>query len=70
VLLHRLLCPACRRYFVQMRVIVRMLRVRRRPRPLPRVESNVLARLSAGGDSQPNGRRAGVRAQLTDLNAA
>jgi predicted anti-sigma-YlaC factor YlaD len=51
VLLHLLLCPACRRYFAQMRVMVRMLRAGPRPPPTPQVESDVLARLSSGGDN-------------------
>lgn len=52
VLLHLLLCPACRRYFAQMRATVHMLRAGRLPPPVPAVESDVLARLSADGDSQ------------------
>jgi predicted anti-sigma-YlaC factor YlaD len=52
VLLHLLLCPACRRYFAQMRAMVRMLRAGQLPPPAPQVESDVLDRLSSGGDSQ------------------
>lgn len=52
VLLHLLLCPACRRYFAQMRATVRLLRGGQMPPPAPQVESDVLARLSSSGDSQ------------------
>lgn len=52
VLLHLLLCPACRRYFAQMQALVRMLRAGRLPAAAPQVESDVLARLASGGDSE------------------
>ena len=52
VLLHLLLCPACRRYFAQMRTTVRMLQGGQMPPPAPQVVLDVLARLSSGGDNQ------------------
>ena len=52
VLLHLLLCPACRRYFAQMRAMVRMLRAGQLGPPASQVESDILARLSSGGGSQ------------------
>ncbi len=52
VRLHLLLCPACRRYFAQMRAMVRMLRGGQLSPPSPQVESDVLTRLSLGGDNQ------------------
>jgi hypothetical protein len=52
VLLQLLLCPACRRYFAQMRATVRMLRAGQLGPPAGQVEADVLARLSSGRDSQ------------------
>jgi predicted anti-sigma-YlaC factor YlaD len=42
---HLLLCPACRRYYEQMRQIVRLLAGRRLPAPEPAVEASMLASL-------------------------
>jgi len=51
VLLHLLLCPACRRYFAQMRTMVRMLQRGQISPPAPQVESDLLARLFPGGEN-------------------
>ena len=50
---HLLLCPACRRYFAQMRAILRLLAARRLPAPSPQVEARMLARLRQGDDDNP-----------------
>jgi predicted anti-sigma-YlaC factor YlaD len=42
---HLVLCPACRRYYDQMRQTVRLLASRTLPPPGPAAEAEVLARL-------------------------
>lgn len=48
VLLHLALCPACRRYFAQMRATVRLLRTGQRPAAPPAAEAEILARMPDG----------------------
>ncbi len=47
---HLLLCPACQRYYAQMRQTVRLLAGRRLPPPEPAVEAGMLASLRDTGD--------------------
>ena len=47
---HLLLCPACQRYYAQMRQAVRLLRSRPLPPPEPAAEAEMLARLRDAGD--------------------
>ena len=47
---HLLLCPACQRYYAQMRHTVRLLASRHLPPPEPAVEAGMLASLRDGGD--------------------
>jgi predicted anti-sigma-YlaC factor YlaD len=51
---HLLLCPACQRYYAQMRQTVRLLASRRLPPPDPAAEAGILASLrDAGGPPAP-----------------
>jgi predicted anti-sigma-YlaC factor YlaD len=51
---HLALCPACRRYYAQMRQTIRLLgRHRLRP-PDPATEAGLLASLRASGDPPPS----------------
>jgi predicted anti-sigma-YlaC factor YlaD len=47
---HLLLCPACRRYYEQMRQVVRLLAGRRLPGPEATVEAALLASLRDRGE--------------------
>jgi hypothetical protein len=51
---HLLLCPACQRYYAQMRQTVRLLAGRRLPPPESATEAGMLASLrDAGGPQTP-----------------
>jgi len=51
---HLFLCPACRRYYEQMRQTIRLLAGRRLPHPDRAVEAGVLARLGQASDPPPS----------------
>ena len=51
---HLLLCPACRRYYAQMRQTIRLLAGGRRPSPAAAAEAAVLARLRDSGEAPPD----------------
>jgi predicted anti-sigma-YlaC factor YlaD len=50
---HLLLCPACRRYYEQMRQTVRLLAGRRLPPPESAAETGMLASLRDARNPQP-----------------
>ena len=50
---HLLLCPACRRYFAQMRQTARLLGGQSLPPPSDVVEADLLARLNRGEGPTP-----------------
>ncbi len=47
---HLFLCPACQRYYAQMRQTVRLLAGRRLPPPEPAAEAGLLASLRGAGE--------------------
>lgn len=47
---HLVLCPACRRYYGQVRETIRLLSARTLPPPLPATETAVMATLRDAGD--------------------
>jgi len=51
---HLFRCPACRRYYDQMRQTVRLLAGRRLPPPDATVEAGLLASLDAARDPPPS----------------
>ena len=51
---HLLLCPACRRYYEQMRQTIRLLAGSRLPPPEPAVEAGLLASLGGARDPPPS----------------
>lgn len=51
---HLLLCPACRRYYEQMRQTIRLLAGGRLPPPDPAAEAGLLANLRDASDPPPS----------------
>lgn len=49
---HLALCPACRRYYDQMRQTIRLLAARKLPPPEPGTEATLLANLRDSGEPQ------------------
>lgn len=49
---HLVLCPACRRYYDQVRQTIRLLSSRTLPPPAPTAESDLLARLRDPGSAE------------------
>jgi predicted anti-sigma-YlaC factor YlaD len=50
---HLMLCPACRRYYAQMRQTIRLLTGRHLTPPDPATEASLLANLRTPGDPPP-----------------
>ena len=50
---HLVLCPACRRYYDQMRRTIRLLRGQPLPSPDPAAEAGLLARVRDAGPPPP-----------------
>ncbi len=51
---HLFLCPACRRYYAQMRQTIRLLAGRRLSPPDPAAEAGLLANLRNAADPPPS----------------
>jgi predicted anti-sigma-YlaC factor YlaD len=51
---HLLLCPACRRYYEQVRQMIRLLANRRLPPPDPASEADLLATLREASEPPPS----------------
>ena len=49
---HLMLCPACRRYYDQVRQTIRLLASRTLPPPAPTAESDLLTRLRDAGSAE------------------
>lgn len=50
---HLVLCPACQRYYAQMRATIRLLASRHLPPPEQASEAAMLSRLQGTGDPPP-----------------
>lgn len=50
---HLVLCPACRRYYDQMRQTIRLLSAREPPPPAAATEATLMASLRDSGPAQP-----------------